>query len=100
MLLLHRTCRTEHVVAGLHAALRAGALTADAVALEARKAADTDVPTTPTIAADTSVDPADARSGPSTQRRLSHLPPDTRPLPSSTSYDQLLRRPPPKDRPP
>ena len=30
----------EHVVAGLAAALRAGALTADAVALEARKAAD------------------------------------------------------------
>ena len=32
----------EHVVAGLAAALRAGALTADAVALEARKIADTD----------------------------------------------------------
>ena len=35
---------------GSHAALRAGALTADAVALEARKAADTDVSTTPTSA--------------------------------------------------
>lgn len=26
------------------------------------------------------------------QRRLSHLPPDTRPLPSVAVYDQLLRR--------
>ena len=34
----------EHLVAGLAAALRAGALTADAVALEARKAADADTP--------------------------------------------------------
>jgi hypothetical protein len=37
--LLHRQMDSEHVVAGLAAALRAGALTADAVALEARKAA-------------------------------------------------------------
>ena len=40
VLLLHRHLPHEHVVAGLAAALRAGALTADAVALEARKAAD------------------------------------------------------------
>jgi len=32
----------EHVVAGLVAALRAGALTADALALQARKFAETD----------------------------------------------------------
>lgn len=38
---LHRHMTHEHVVAGLAAALKAGALTADAVALEARKAADT-----------------------------------------------------------
>jgi hypothetical protein len=36
VLLLHRHMNHEHVVAGLAAALRAGALTADAVALEAR----------------------------------------------------------------
>ena len=41
VLLLHRHMRHEQVVAGLAAALSAGALTADAVALEARKA-DTD----------------------------------------------------------
>jgi hypothetical protein len=40
VLLLHRHMDSEHVVGGLAAALRAGALTADAVALEARKAAD------------------------------------------------------------
>src|SRR5690606_34989230 len=37
VLLLHRHLPHEQVVAGLAAALRAGALTADAVALEARK---------------------------------------------------------------
>ena len=42
VLLLHRHMTHEHVVAGIAAALRAGALTADAVALEARQAADAD----------------------------------------------------------
>lgn len=81
----------EHVVAGLAAALKAGALTADAVALEARKAADTD-----------GGQPAEPGPGPAapqpavtslTQRRLAQLPPDTRPLPSVAAYDQLLRHP-------
>src|SRR5690606_37361511 len=40
VLLLHRHMSHDHVVAGLVAALAVGALTADAVALEARKAAD------------------------------------------------------------
>lgn len=40
VLLLARHMEHEHVVAGLAAAIRAGALTADAVALEARKAAE------------------------------------------------------------
>jgi hypothetical protein len=77
----------EHVVAGLAAALRAGALTADAVALEARKAADdADQP-----ARDAAPDgPPPVAS--LTARRLEKLPPDTRPLPSVTAYDQLLRR--------
>jgi hypothetical protein len=42
VLLLNRHLAHEHVVAGLATALRAGALTADAVALEARKAAQTE----------------------------------------------------------
>jgi hypothetical protein len=72
------------------AALRAGAMTADAVALEARKAAQADTEPSP--------EPDAVPSGkpPATvtslhEWRLSHLPPDTRPLPSVTPYDQLLR---------
>lgn len=44
VLLLGRHMNHEHLVAGLAVALRAGALTADAVALEARKAAEADRP--------------------------------------------------------
>src|SRR5450755_2606276 len=39
VLLLHRAVAHEHMVAGIAAALVTGALTADAVAVEARKAA-------------------------------------------------------------
>ncbi|MFC0626045.1 hypothetical protein [Kribbella deserti] len=45
--LLHNHMGHEGVVADLTIARQAGALTADAVALEARKAADTDLPGTP-----------------------------------------------------
>jgi transposase len=89
VLLLHRHTDSEHVVAGLAAALRAGALTADAVALEARKAADTEEPAAPGA----------VQAGPQpgvaslTARRLDRLPADTRPLPSVAAYDQLLRHP-------
>lgn len=87
VLLLHRHMTHEHVVAGLAAALHAGALTADAVALEARKAADTD-----TTITEPDLSPAAPSAAVTslTQRRLSHLPPDTRPLPSVAAYDQLL----------
>ncbi|GGQ19519.1 transposase [Streptomyces mutabilis] len=92
VLLLGRHIPHEHLVAGLATALRAGALTADAVALEARKAAQADdVPSAPGR-------PAGSGSGTSGtvtflhEWKLAHLPPDTRPLPSVTPYDQLLRR--------
>lgn len=88
VLLLHRHMRPGHVQAGISAALGAGALTADVVALEARKAADS---------ASDSPDPSyvDEQQGtdavPSlTRRRLAHLPTDTRPLPSVAAYDDLL----------
>ncbi|MGA4980332.1 IS21 family transposase [Streptomyces cinereoruber] len=90
VLLLARHIPHEHLVAGLATALRAGALTADAVALEARKAAQAeDEPPVVALPAGT--------SGSATvtflhEWRLAHLPPDTRPLPSVTPYDQLLRR--------
>ena len=88
VLLLHRHMDSEHVVGGLAAALRAGALTADAVALEARKTAD-ETTGQPGQDADPATPPAVASL---TARRLEKLPPDTRPLPSVIAYDQLLRR--------
>ncbi|MFF7944675.1 IS21 family transposase [Nocardia gamkensis] len=87
VLLLHRHLRHDHVVAGLATALRAGALTADAVALEARKAADSDTSPEPD---DQSSEPASAVAS-LTARRLAQLPPDRRPLPSVRAYDELLR---------
>jgi hypothetical protein len=75
--------------AGIAAALQAGALTADAVALEARKAPEAHGP------ADTNA-PKPAAPAPAgtvtslTERRLAQLPPDRRPSPSVAQYDQLL----------
>ncbi|WP_281944954.1 IS21 family transposase [Streptomyces olivaceus] len=88
VLLLARHIPHEHLVAGLATALRAGALTADAVALEARKAAQAEDEPPAAL-------PAGASGATVTflhEWRLAHLPPDTRPLPSVTPYDQLLRR--------
>jgi len=91
VLLLSRHLAHEHVVAGLAAALGVGAFTADAVALEARKAADAESTTGP---ATTSEPELGDRASVTflTERRLAQLPPDTRPLPSVAVYDQLLRR--------
>ncbi|MFE0457798.1 hypothetical protein ACFW1A_00885 [Kitasatospora sp. NPDC058965] len=87
--MLSRSLPHEHLVAGLAAALRAGALAADAVALEARKAAEAD---TTTADVEPELFPPDRATVTSlTARRLAHLPPDTRPLPSVAHYDQLLR---------
>ena len=88
VLLLHRHMPHEQVVVGLATAMRAGALTADAVALEARTAADTDDHTT----AQPTTGPGEQVSS-LTARRLTQLPADTRPPPSLEAYDQLLRRP-------
>ncbi|MGI5347295.1 hypothetical protein ACQEU8_03770 [Streptomyces sp. CA-250714] len=86
---LTRHMEHDHVVNGLAAAHRAGALTADAVALEARKAAQGE--TTETSARTGA--PRDESSATVTSDwKLSHLPPDTRPLPSVAHYDQLLRQ--------
>lgn len=89
VLLLHRHMAHEHVVAGLAAALRAGAVTADAVALEARRAAEDTSGGAPAPGDDAADPPAVASL---TVRRLDKLPDDTRPPPSVAAYDQLLRR--------
>jgi hypothetical protein len=77
----------EHVVAGLAAALRAGALTADAVALQARKFAETDDHPLPVDQPPRPVGKVVSL----TERRLAQLPADTRSPPSVAAYDQLLR---------
>jgi hypothetical protein len=98
VLLLARHMDHEQVVAGLAAAYRAGALTADAVALEARKLAESDGELVPP--ARPGPEPvATEDEGPTASVtfladwRLSHLPSDNRPLPSVAHYDQLLQRP-------
>lgn len=89
VLLLHRRMPHAHVVAGLAAALAVDALTADAVALEARKTADGDPGATPATPPHEPGRPVVSL----TERRLTALPPDTRPLPSVAAYDQLLKLP-------
>lgn len=88
VLLLSRHLPHEHLVGGLATALRTGALTADAVALEARKAAEAD--TAPPAEPDP-VDGDRPAIASLTARRLTQLPPDRRPLPSVAAYDELLR---------
>lgn len=94
VLMLHRHMAHTHVVEGLAAALRAGALTADAVALEARKAADAAETVQPAATVLDPVEPGDGVSSVTslTERRLraSQLPVDTRPLPDVSKYDDLL----------
>ncbi|MFJ9352594.1 Mu transposase domain-containing protein [Streptomyces sp. NPDC101237] len=100
VLLLHRHLQHRDVVAGIRAALAAGASTADVVALEARKAAETEG-RSPTVTATTPIpDPIvpPARPLPSlTERRAARLPPDQRPLPALDRWDQLLHHRPGRD---
>ncbi|MGW6487127.1 Mu transposase domain-containing protein [Streptomyces sp. NPDC055056] len=92
VLLMARHIPHEHLVAGLATALRAGALTADAVALEARKAAQTEDEPAPVTSSALATGQPSATVTFLHEWKLNHLPPDTRPLPSVTPYDQLLRR--------
>lgn len=95
------------ITAGIKAALRVGAVTADVVAVEARRAA-TERLTTDCLQPITTSGDAAVIARPAalerpvvslTQRRLADpaaviagLPPDARPLPSVASYDELLTR--------
>jgi hypothetical protein len=97
VLLLHRHMDDADVIAGIGAALSVGAHTADVVAVEARKVAETRGagrvgPGTSVAAIAGSWDePVPVTS--LTLRRIAELPPDNRPLPSVDAYDQLLRQP-------
>jgi transposase len=101
VLLLHRRLPEPAVLAGIRAALAAGAVSADAVAIEARKhpAAGTGTgPTDATTDATTGTGSAPQRSRAAVvtlgARRqaasLAGLPSDGRPAPSVRDYDQLL----------
>jgi hypothetical protein len=85
------------VLAGIRAALAAGAVSADAVAIEARKASVATVSgagggTAPTDAPATAHAPQRSRAAVVTlgARRQAALPLDGRPAPSVRDYDQLL----------
>jgi transposase len=97
VLLLHRRHSHADVTAGITAALSAGAVCADVVAVEVRRLARvrSSTLTTPQV-------PAGAAGGrvvSLTERRLTDpaaviagLPPDNRPMPQVIAYDELLPR--------
>lgn len=96
VLLLHRNMAHADVIGGLRAAVTVGAISADVVAVEARKHAQ-DNSQGPRVEAEFSA--SGERVTSLTQRRLADpaaviagLPPDSRPLPSVAGYDQLLTR--------
>lgn len=98
VLLLHRHLAREDVLAGLRAATGVGAVSADVVAVEARRIAERRRDTAGE--ADLQPDGRERQRVISlTQRRLADpeatiaaLPPDRRPLPTVAAYDELLQR--------
>ena len=85
VLLLHRHLGHADVLAGVSAALAVGSVSADVVAVEARKAAQQRSAQLPPAPAPRRRDVISL-----TQRRLAGLVPDDRPLPSVAAYDDLL----------
>lgn len=97
VLLLHRSMDAEDVIGGITAALTVGAVTADVVAVEARRHQTLTGTDRRPIE---QVRSAERRVISLTQRRLADpaaviagLPPDRRLLPNVNAYDQLLRIP-------
>ena len=91
VLLLHRRLSHAAVLAGIRAALAAGSVAADVVAIEARKNG-AGRPAGPAPSA--SVPPVPRRSSTALvtlgARQAARLPADTRPAPTVADYDQLL----------
>jgi hypothetical protein len=91
--MLHRHLPHEQVVAGLAAALDVGALTAEAVALrgtQTRRHDDDPVTESGEELTEQPTPPAPAVRSLTEHRLRTHLPTDTRPLPTVDKYDQLL----------
>jgi hypothetical protein len=91
VLLLHRRLRRDAVLAGIRAALAAGSVSADVVAIEARKHITTADAVTGAQAGEPAA-PQRSRAAVVTlgARRRAALPADERPAPSVRDYDQLL----------
>lgn len=110
VLLLHRSMEACDVIDGIAAALHVGAVSADVVAVEARRVAfeRTAGWVRPDCHTGAKAEVVEHRVVSLTQRRLADpaaviagLPPDKRPLPSVARYDELLRlRPQPSPSPP
>jgi hypothetical protein len=93
VLLLHRRMPPGQVIAGMQAALAAGACSADVVAVEARKHAAA-APGEDQAAWPALPRPHRSRAAVITlPRRDAELPADRRPAPSVAAYDQLLAAP-------
>jgi transposase len=94
VLLLHRRLRRDAVLGGIAAALGAGSVSADVVAIEARKhtAAAVGADIAAASATDAPAAPQRSRAAVVTlgARRQAALPADERPAPSVRDYDQLL----------
>jgi len=89
VLLLHRRLDRDAILTGIRAALAAGAVTADVVAIEARKASPavtvtSTPPAPPPRRSETALVTLQARQQAQTLRE------DDRPAPSVTGYDELL----------
>ena len=109
VLLLHRSMAAADIVAGITSALSVGAVTADVVAVEARRheTAGGSSSSRHRVRFPSEAEQRDGQSAQThprvvslTQRRLADpqkviagLPPDRRPLPSVVDYDGLLRLP-------
>ena len=88
VLLLHRHLEHIDVLAGISAAVSVGSVSADVVAVEARKAAQLRGAQAPPVEAT----PRRRQVVSLTERRVAELPGDDRPLPSVDAYDDLLGR--------
>ncbi|AMB40208.1 MULTISPECIES: IS21 family transposase [Paenarthrobacter] len=101
VLLLHRSMEAEDIEAGITAALEVGAVSADVVAVEARRHASS-IPaggSRPDRHRGAHAEAKVQRVVSLTQRRLmdpaaviAGLPPDKRPLPTISAYDELLAK--------
>lgn len=91
VLLLHRRLHRDAVSAGITAALSVGSVSADVVAIEARKhAATLGRSVTPSTGSGSVPQRSQTAVVTLGARRQAALPPDARPAPSVRDYDQLL----------